>query len=108
MTRADKIRQSATAEKPPLAQDVDQRVILRGQRFIHQDSGSSSGRRASIASRLNTTTSNCRCEEQGAESRLVFHKRRPSAREVDTRSREIIDAFGLHPVNFPESDLLPG
>ena len=108
MTRADKIRQSATAEKPPLAQDVDQRVILRGRRSIHQDSGSTSGKRVSIAYRLNTTTSNCRCEEHGVESRLVFHKRRPSAREIDNRSREIIDAFGLHPVKFPENDLLPG
>ena len=59
-------------------------------------------KRAYIASRLSTTASNGGSQEQAAKTHAVSHKRKQAVREVETRCREIIDAFGLHPLKFRE------
>jgi putative heme iron utilization protein len=64
-------------------------------------------KQASITSRMSTTTSSCHSQEQATESRLVSHQKQ-AAGEVDNRCLEIIDAFGLHPLEVREVYSLRG
>ena len=59
-------------------------------------------KRAYIASRLSATASNGGSQEHAAKSYAVSHKSKQGIREVEARCREIIDAFGLHPLKFRE------
>jgi hypothetical protein len=69
---------------------------------IRQESGSTSKKGSSIASRLSRTESKGYSEAQAAESLSISYKPEQVPREVDTRCKEIIDAFGLHPLKFRE------
>jgi len=57
-------------------------------------------KRAYTESRLSTTASDGASKALVAESHAVTHKPRQAVREVEKRCREIIDAFGLHPLKF--------
>jgi len=56
-------------------------------------------KRACTKSRLSTTVSNGGSSEQAAKSHAVTHKPKQDVREVERRCREIIAAFGLHPLS---------
>ena len=75
---------------------------------IRQESELTSKRPSSIASRLSRTESNDCSEAQASESRSISYKPERAPREVDTRCKEIIDAFGLHPPKFRGGGWLRG
>ena len=63
---------------------------------------SRSRKRAYTEFRSSTAASNGGCEGLVEESHAATHKPTHAVREVEKRCREIIDAFGLYPLNFRE------